>query len=115
MQSEVIIRIATLEMVDPAALKELEKVMQSKFKANTSLRSSQVGGVKAAAKIMNFTKETMEKRILNDVKKADKDLMQAIQDNMFTFDNLGMSDDRSLQTLLRSVEMEDLILSLKGA
>jgi flagellar motor switch protein FliG len=64
---------------------------------------------------MNFTKETMEKRILNDVKKADKDLMQAIQDNMFTFDNLGMSDDRSLQTLLRSVEMEDLILSLKGA
>jgi flagellar motor switch protein FliG len=115
MQSEVIIRIATLEMVDPAALRELEKVMQSKFKANTSLRSSQVGGVKAAAKIMNFTKETMEKRILNDVKKADKDLMQAIQDNMFTFDNLGMSDDRSLQTLLRSVEMEDLILSLKGA
>jgi flagellar motor switch protein FliG len=115
MQSEVIIRIATLEMVDPAALKELEKVMQSKFKANTSLRSSQVGGVKAAAKIMNFTKEAMEKRILNDVKKADKDLMQAIQDNMFTFDNLGMSDDRSLQTLLRSVEMEDLILSLKGA
>jgi flagellar motor switch protein FliG len=111
----VIIRIATLEMVDPAALRELEKVMQSKFKANTSLRSSQVGGVKAAAKIMNFTKETMEKRILNDVKKADKDLMQAIQDNMFTFDNLGMSDDRSLQTLLRSVEMEDLILSLKGA
>ena len=115
LQSEVITRIATLEMVDPEALKELEKVMQRKFKANTSLRSSQVGGVKAAAKIMNFTKEAMEKRILNDVKKVDKDLMQAIQDNMFTFENLGMSDDRSLQTLLRSVETEDLILSLKGA
>ena len=115
LQSEVITRIATLEMVDPEALKELEKLMQRKFKANTSLRSSQVGGVKAAAKIMNFTKEAMEKRILNDVKKVDKDLMQAIQDNMFTFENLGMSDDRSLQTLLRSVETEDLILSLKGA
>ena len=115
LQSEVITRIATLEMVDPEALEELEKVMQRKFKANTSLRSSQVGGVKAAAKIMNFTKEAMEKRILNDVKKVDKDLMQAIQDNMFTFENLGMSDDRSLQTLLRSVETEDLILSLKGA
>lgn len=115
LQSEVIMRIATLEMVDPEALKELEKVMQRKFKANTSLRSSQVGGVKAAAKIMNFTKEAMEKRILTDVKKLDKDLMQAIQDNMFTFENLGMSDDRSLQTLLRSVETEDLILSLKGA
>ena len=115
LQSEVFMRIATLEMVDPEALKELEKVMQRKFKANTSLRSSQVGGVKAAAKIMNFTKEAMEKRILTDVKKLDKDLMQAIQDNMFTFENLGMSDDRSLQTLLRSVETEDLILSLKGA
>ena len=115
LQSEVITRIATLEMVDPEALKELEKVMQRKFKANTSLRSSQVGGVKAAAKIMNFTKEAMERRILSDVKKVDKDLMQAIQDNMFTFENLGMSDDRSLQTLLRSVETEDLILSLKGA
>ena len=115
LQSEVITRIATLEMVDPEALKELEKVMQRKFKANTSLRSSQVGGVKAAAKIMNFTKEAMEKRILTEVKKVDKDLMQAIQDNMFTFENLGMSDDRSLQTLLRSTEAEDLILSLKGA
>ena len=115
LQSEVILRIATLETVDPEALRELEQVMQKKFQANTSLRSSQVGGVKAAAKIMNFTKEAMEKRILNDVKKVDKDLMQAIQDNMFTFDNLGMSDDRSLQTLLRSLEAEDLVLALKGA
>ena len=89
--------------------------MLKKFAANTSLRSSQVGGVKAAAKIMNFAKEAAEKRIMGDVKKVDKDLMQAIMDNMFTFDNLGMSDDRSLQTLLRSLEQEDLILSLKGA
>ena len=115
LQSDVIVRIATLETVDPEALRELEKVMQKKFMANTSLRSSQVGGVQAAAKIMNFTKEAMERRILGDVKKVDKELMQAIQDNMFTFDNLGMSDDRSLQTLLRSVETEDLILALKGA
>ncbi len=115
LQSEVIVRIATLETVDPEALRELERVMQQKFKANTSLRSSQVGGVKAAAKIMNFTKEAMERRILGDVKKVDKDLMQAIQDNMFTFENLGMSDDRSLQTLLRGLETEDLVLALKGA
>ena len=115
LQSEVIVRIATLETVDPEALRELERVMQQKFKANTSLRSSQVGGVKAAAKIMNFTKEAMERRILGDVKKVDKELMQAIQDNMFTFDNLGMSDDRSLQTLLRGLETEDLVLALKGA
>jgi flagellar motor switch protein FliG len=114
-QAEIIQRIATLETVDPQALRELEQVMQMKFKANTSLRSTKVGGIKAAAKIMNFTKANMEKRILTAIKRNDKDLMQAIQDNMFTFDNLGMSDDRSLQTLLRSVEPEDLIMALKGA
>jgi flagellar motor switch protein FliG len=115
MQADVILRIATLETVDPGALKELEIVMQRKFKANTNLRSSAVGGVAAASKIMNFTKEAMEKRILGSIKKHDKDLMQAIQDGMFTFDNLIMSDERSLQTLLRGTDPEDLVMALKGA
>ncbi|WP_292287505.1 flagellar motor switch protein FliG [Marivita sp.] len=115
LQPEVVQRIATLETVDPEALRELEKVMQEKFKANTSLRSSKVGGVKAAAKIMNFTKSNTERRIMGSIKRRDKELMQAIQENMFTFENLGMSDDRSLQTLLRSIDTEDLIMSMKGA
>ena len=115
MQADVILRIATLETVDPGALKELEIVMQRKFKANTNLRSSNVGGVAAASKIMNFTKEAMEKRILGSIKKHDKDLMQAIQDGMFTFDNLIMSDERSMQTLLRGTDPEDLVMALKGA
>ena len=115
LQPQIIHRIATLETVDPEALRELEAVMQMKFKANTSLRSSKVGGVKAAAKIMNFTKANMEKRILGAIKREDKELMGAIQDNMFTFENLGMSDDRSLQTLLRALESEDLIMAMKGA
>ena len=89
--------------------------MQRKFKANTSLRASQVGGVNAAAKIMNFTKQAMEARIMNALKDDDEDLMIAIQESMFVFDNLVMSDDKSLQTLLRSVDTEDLVLALKGA
>ena len=64
---------------------------------------------------MNFTKEVMEKRILGAIRKNDKDLMAAIQDNMFVFDNLGMSDDKALQVLLRSFEVEDLCLAMKGA
>ncbi len=115
LQPEVIRRIATLETVQPDALRELEAVMQRKFKANTTLRASQVGGVKAAAKIMNFTKQTMEARIMKVLGKDDKTLMQAIQESMFVFENLIMSDDKSLQTLLRSVETEDLVLALKGA
>ena len=114
-QSDVIARIATLQTVQPDALRELEDVMQRKFKANTSLRASQVGGVKAAAKIMNFTKQAMESRIMNALKEDDEDLMVAIQESMFVFDNLIMSDDKSLQTLLRGTDTEDLVLALKGA
>ena len=115
LQPEIIQRIATLQTVQPDAIKELEEVMQRKFAANTTLRASQVGGVKAAAMIMNFTKQDTEQFILKTVAKSDKALMQAIQDNMFVFENLMMADDKSLQTLLRSVDTEDLVLSLKGA
>lgn len=115
MQPEIVRRIATLQTVGPDALTELEKVMQSKFKANTSLRAAKVGGVDAAARIMNFTKQNMEQRIMKDISRNDRELMQAIQESMFVFDNLIMSDDRSLQTLLRSVDNELLVLALKGA
>ena len=109
-QADIVRRIATLETVEPGAIKELERVMKAKFAANTSLRASQIGGVKAAAKIMNFTKTEMEARILNAIKKEDRDLMAEIQDNMFVFENLGGSDERSLQTLL-----DVLVIAMKGA
>ena len=115
LQSEIIRRIATLQTVGPDALSELENVMQSKFKANTSLRAAKVGGVDAAARIMNFTKQNMEQRIMKDISRNDRELMQAITESMFVFDNLIMSDERSLQTLLRSVDNELLVLALKGA
>jgi flagellar motor switch protein FliG len=115
LQPEVIRRIATLQTVGPDALAELEKVMQSKFKANTSLRAAKVGGVEAAARIMNFTKQAMELRIMKDIARDNKDLMQSIQESMFVFDNLILSDDRSLQTLLRATDAELLVLALKGA
>lgn len=114
-QPEVIARIATLQTVQPEALRELEEVMQRKFKSNTSLRASQVGGVKAAGNIMNFTQQNSEARIMKVIGKNDKDLMQAIMESMFVFENLIMSDEKSLQVLLRSVNTEDLVLALKGA
>lgn len=115
LQPEIIRRIATLETVQPDALSELEDVMQRKFKANTTLRASQVGGVKAAAKIMNFTNQNMEARIMKHIGKDDKILMQSIQESMFVFETLILSDDKSLQTLLRNVETELIVLALKCA
>ena len=113
-QPDIIRRIADLTSIQPEALRDLEEVMQRKFKASATTRASQIGGVKAAARIMNFTRTQTEQRIMREVRKEDKDLMQSIMDNMFVFDNLEKSDDRSLQTLLRSVDNEQLVLALKG-
>jgi flagellar motor switch protein FliG len=115
LQPDVVYRVATLETVQPEALRELEDVMQRKFKSNATLRASQVGGVKAAAQIMNFTKQDTEALIMEVIGEEDRNLMQAIQESMFVFDNLLDSDDKSIQTLLRTVETEDLVLALKGA
>lgn len=115
LQPDIIERIATLNTVQPDALQELERVMNLKFKANTTLRASQIGGVKTAARILNNAKRQMEQRVLKDIRKNDKELMEALQDNMFVFENLGSSDDRSLQTLLRAVEPDQLALALKNA
>lgn len=115
LQADIVRRIAELSSVTPEALRDLEQVLQREFKATTSSSASQIGGVRAAARIMNFTRSGAEARILRDIRKDDKDLMAAIQDNMFVFDNLGKSDDRSLQTLLRTIEPERLVLALKGA
>lgn len=115
LQPDILRRIATLGSVTPEALADLEQVLQRKFKESSSSSASQIGGVRAAARIMNFMRSDTEARILKDIRKDDKDLMTAIQDNMFVFDSLGKSDDRSLQTLLRSIEPELLVLALKGA
>lgn len=114
-QPEIIRRIATLNTVQPEALCDLEEVMRAKFKANTTLRASQIGGIKAAARIMNFTRQDMEERIMKDIRKEDKMLSEDIQDNLFVFDYLIKSDERALQTVLREIESDMLVLALKGA
>ncbi len=114
-QSDIMYRLATLQTIQPEALNELNRVMQKVFSSNASLRASKVGGVQAAAKIMNFCKQDMEGRIMKDILKEDKSVMQGIQDNMFVFETLLLSDDKSLQTLLRAVDDDLVVLAMKGA
>jgi len=115
LQHEVMHRVATLDSVQPEAIQQLERVMQMQFQANTSLRASKIGGVKAAAKIMNFTQSATESRIMKGLLKLDKDLMTNIQENMFMFENLIAVDDKNLGVLLRNIEPADLAVALKGA
>ena len=115
LQPEIVTRIATLETVQPDALRNLQEVLQKKFKENSSVKATKIGGVEAAAKIMNFSDTAIEKKILETLKENDGDLLLAIQDRMFIFDNLILSDERALQTLLREIEEEVLALALKGS
>jgi len=112
---EIIQRVASLETVQPSAMDELEEIMQKQFSSNSSAKSSSFGGVKAAAKIMNFVKVDQESLIMNGLEKLDAELMLKIQDNMFTFENLSGVDNRAIQTLMRNVEPDMMMTALKGA
>jgi flagellar motor switch protein FliG len=115
LRPEIIMRVAQLETIQPEALEELETIMQKQFSSNSAVKSSSVGGIKAAAKIMNFTKSELESKIMDTLMDRDEDLTGRIQDNMFTFDNLEAVDNRSIQVLIRNVESELLMVALKGA
>ncbi|MFN9707941.1 MAG: FliG C-terminal domain-containing protein, partial [Burkholderiales bacterium] len=79
------------------------------------LRKASLGGVKTAAEMINLMGSSIETVALDYIREADDDLAQKIMDNMFTFDDLEKIDDRGVQTLLKEVQSESLIIALKGA
>jgi flagellar motor switch protein FliG len=112
---EIMQRIASLETVQPSAMEELEQIMMKQFASNSSSKSSSFGGVKAAAKIMNSVKVELESSIMAGLSQIDPDLMQKIQDNMFTFENLVGVDNKGIQAIMRTAEPDLLMVALKGA
>jgi flagellar motor switch protein FliG len=114
-RNEVMIRIATLDGIQPAALKDLNEVLSRVLAGGAQIRKSSLGGVKPAAEIINLMGSSVETSILDYIREADGDLAQKIMDNMFTFDDLIKLDDKGFQTLLKEVQTESLIIALKGA
>ena len=112
---EIIQRIASLDTVQPSAMEELEQIMMKQFASNSSSKSSSFGGIKAAAQIMNSVKVELESAIMSGLSVIDADLMQKIQDNMFTFENLVGVDNRGIQAIMRTAEPDMLMVALKGA
>lgn len=112
---DLIMRIATLEEVQPEALKELNEIMEKQFAGSAGAQTAKIGGMKSAADIMNFLDTATESQLMTAIQSQDKEMGSAIQDLMFVFDNLSGVDDRSIQTLLRDVPSDVLIKALKGA
>jgi flagellar motor switch protein FliG len=114
-QLDLIMRIASLESVHPTALQELNTIMERQFTGSASTKATAMGGTKKAADIMNFLETAMESQIMEGIKDVDEDLAQQIQDLMFVFDNLMDVDDRGIQSLLREIENNTLMLALRGS
>ena len=103
MRNEVMIRIATLDGIQPAALKDLNDVMSKVLAGSDKLRKASLGGAKTAAEIINLLGSAVETSVLDYIREADNDLAQKIMDNMFTFDDLIKLDDKGIQALLKEI------------
>ncbi len=114
-RNEVLIRIATLDGIQPTALKDLNEVMSQLLAGGERMKKSSLGGAKTAAEIINMLGSSVEASALDYIREADADLAQKIMDNMFTFEDLAKVDDRGIQSLLKEVQTESLIVALKGA
>lgn len=115
MRSDVLVRIARLDGIQPSALRELDEIMEKQFSGGGNLKSSSVGGIKVAANILNLMDSTVGQAIASKIGELDADLNTRIQELMFVFDDLGDVDDRGIQALLRDVPSEILGVALKGA
>ena len=116
LRNDVILRIATLDGIQPTALKDLNDVLMRLLTgSNNTIKKAAMGGTRVAAEILNFMPAAIETTVIATVRDFDPEIAQKIQDDMFTFDNLIDLDDRAIQLLLREVQSESLIVALKGA
>ncbi|KKN28412.1 hypothetical protein LCGC14_0854460 [marine sediment metagenome] len=114
-QANVVLRIATLDGVQPSALTELNEILKKQFSGSAGGQTTMVGGLKTAADILNFVDSSAESSIMEKIKESEPDLGQSIEDLMFVFENLIDVDDRGMQTLMREIQTDQLQLALKGA
>ncbi len=108
-------RIAALESIQPAALQELNNIMERQLSGQTGAKSAALGGTKRAADILNFLDGSTQSALMEQMKDVDEEMAQKIQDQMFVFDNLMDVDDRGIQSLLREISTDQLIMALKGS
>src|SRR5476651_2008353 len=112
---DIILRVSSLNTVQPAALKELNQTLEKQFSGNANTSRTNLGGIKRAADIMNFLDSSIEGQLMDSIREVDEDLSGQIEDLMFVFNNLSDVDDRGIQALLREVSSDVLELALKGS
>ncbi|NDD74679.1 MAG: flagellar motor switch protein FliG [Gammaproteobacteria bacterium] len=113
-RGDLLFRVATLDGIQPAALQELDQVMERQFAGSSRTQAPGFGGPKVVADIVNLLDARIETRVMQEINTADEALGAKIQDLVFVFDDLIEIDDRSMQELLRQVPSDQLLLALKA-
>ena len=114
-RNEVMLRIATMEGIQPAALKDLNEVLFKTLAGAEGTRKNSLGGVKTAAEMINQLGTALEGTVIEAIRIYDPELAQKIMDKMFVFDDLLKLDDRAIQAMLKEVPTDTLIAALKAA
>ncbi len=114
-RNEVLLRVATMEGIQPVALKDLNEVLFKVLSGGDKIRKASLGGVKTAAEMINLMGTALEGTVIESIRIQDADLAQKIMDKMFVFDDVGKLDDKAIQLVLKEVASEALIVALKGA
>lgn len=112
---DIMMRISTLQAVQPQALQELNDILEKQFSGNQGQQTTAMGGVKVSANIINNLESSVSNELLDQIREVDEELGTQIQDLMFVFENLIDVDDRGIQALLREVSGDLLTVALKGA
>jgi flagellar motor switch protein FliG len=114
MQTDVLIRISNLNNVKADVVDEVREVLRSQLRSS-DLQEEEIGGPKSAADILNFVDRNNEERIITEIEEMFPDLAEQIRNLMFTFEDVKKIDDRGIQTVLKDVPREQLVLALKIA
>jgi flagellar motor switch protein FliG len=114
-RNEVMLRIATMEGIQPTALKDLNEVLFKVLAGGDKIRKASLGGIKTAAEMINLMGTVIEGTVLESIRGHDPELAQKIMDKMFVFDDVMKLDDKAIQMILKEVASESLIVALKGA
>jgi flagellar motor switch protein FliG len=112
---EIVHRLATLERVSPGILRELDEALQNEFRASGAVSGSKLGGLESAAHIMGALDRATETSILSSMDEVDPDMANEIRNLRFTYEDIQKIDDHGIQLVLKEVNNEDLLISLKTA
>ena len=115
LQAEVAKRIAKMDRITPEVLREVERVLERKLSTVMGQDFTLAGGIDAIVAIINSTDRTTERNIMEYLEENDPELAEEIKKRLFVFEDIIRLDDRSLQRVLREIDMKELGLALKGA